>query len=410
MISAREQAASLNLRRLKVFESVARLSSVRQASEECHLSQPAISQTIAHLEDELGQTLLDRRTNGTYLNEWGVIFHRRVQRLFAQIDEALRELGVPPNALSAAAWRITNSQIRSLIAVVEYGSFTRAGDAMKVTRASLHRSARGLEQDLGRALFYRTAAGVLANPAAEELARKLKLALREIEAGAEEIKSATGGVNGRILIGTMLMSGSVMLANVLDEFISSHPNVNVGTAGGNAEDILHDLRLGNVDFVIGLLGDPPAVDLVSEAVVETPYVVVARQGHPLLSQRKVTLDDLAAFDWVTGTPGSNRHQRFEKLFAGRTRPNARVETSSLATITLLLTKADRLTLLTSYELKYAEGPLAAVPFGPIPPAPKVGLIMRENWMPTPLQTQFLALFRERVKHALEWTAPYSQAS
>jgi DNA-binding transcriptional LysR family regulator len=388
MMTAREKSASLNFRRLKVFETVGRLSSVRGASEERHLSQPAISQTIAHLEDELGQVLFDRRAYGTYLND----------------------LGVPNSALGAVAGRITNSQIRSLIAVVEHGSFTRAADAENVTRASLQRSARGLERGLGKTLFFRSIAGVLATPAAGEFARKLKLAIREIEAGAEEIKTATGGPNGRVLVGAMLMSGGMMLADVLDEFISSHPHADFGTASGNADDILQALRMGDVDFVIGLVSDPPAVGLVSEAVVETPYVVVARRSHPLAKQRSVTLDDLAAYDWVTGTPGSNRHQRLEKLFAKHPKPRARVETSSLTAIKLLVSRADRLTLLTSYELKHAGNPLVGVPFGQIGPAPKVGIIMRENWMPTPLQSQFLDLFRRRMQHALVWTPTIKRAS
>ena len=174
---------------------------------------------------------------------------------------------------------------------------------------------------------------------------------------------------------------------------------------GSAPDVA--LVLEN-NGVIGLLGDPPATGLVSEAVVETPYVVVAQQGHPLLRKRKVTLDDLGQYDWVTGTPGSNRHQRFERLFADRKKPQARVETSSLATITHLLARGDRLTLLTSYELKYATSALKALAFGPLHPAPAVGLITREGWMPTPLQADFMELFRGRVQRALEWTPTFKQ--
>ncbi|HEY1927876.1 MAG TPA: LysR family transcriptional regulator, partial [Caulobacteraceae bacterium] len=73
-----EREVSASLRHLRLFESVARLSSVRQASEECFLSQPAVTQAIAKLEEQVGMTLLDRRASGSYLNDYGVIFHRRV--------------------------------------------------------------------------------------------------------------------------------------------------------------------------------------------------------------------------------------------------------------------------------------------------------------------------------------------
>src|ERR1700730_3860545 len=70
-------AVSVSLRHLKLFESVARLSSVRRASEECHLSQPAVTQALAKLEAQIGVGLLERGASGSHLNELGAIFQRR---------------------------------------------------------------------------------------------------------------------------------------------------------------------------------------------------------------------------------------------------------------------------------------------------------------------------------------------
>ena len=53
-LNSEREAISVSLRHLKLFESVARLSSVRRASEECHLSQPAVTQAIAKLEEQIG--------------------------------------------------------------------------------------------------------------------------------------------------------------------------------------------------------------------------------------------------------------------------------------------------------------------------------------------------------------------
>src|SRR5882757_3994640 len=106
-LDAKRGAVSVSLRQLKLFESVARLSSVRRASEECHLSQPAVTQAIAKLEQQLGVSLLERGANGSYLNELGVIFQRRTERLFNQIEQALIELGVAACNAPMMASRIT---------------------------------------------------------------------------------------------------------------------------------------------------------------------------------------------------------------------------------------------------------------------------------------------------------------
>jgi LysR family transcriptional regulator, regulator for genes of the gallate degradation pathway len=195
----------------------------------------------------------------------------------------------------------------------------------------------------------------------------------------------------------------VLLASVLNDFVAEYPNANVRVLNGNAEDMLRCLRCGDVDFVFGLVREPASQDLVNEVVAETPYVVVSRPGHPLAEKPNVTLNDLADYDWVIGTPGANRRARFDQLFAGRRRPTARIATCSLPTIRLLLSQSDRLTLLTSYELMFEDEELVPVSFGPIDPTPAIGLTMRENWLPTQLQKSFLELIHKRIVGSLALT-------
>lgn len=403
MSELRPPELPFSIRHLKVFNSVARLNGVRRASEECHLSQPAVTQALAKLEEQIGVTLLDRRASGTYLNELGVIFYRRTQRLFAQLEQALIEVGVPaaPVPVNSLCTRISRSHLRSLIAIVENGSFANAARALGVSQTSLQRAARDLEKTLRTPLYMQTAAGIVATPAAAEFARKVKIALREVDLGIQEVEAAHGNVGGEIIIGAMLLTGSVVLASVINEFVSKFPKANVRILNGNAEDLLRYLRMGDVDVVIGLLRDPCAVDLLHRPLAETPYVVAARHGHPLFAKERVTMDDLAKYEWIVGTPGATRRIHFDELFKGHCVPVARIETCSLPTIRLLLTQSDRLTLLTSYELMHEEDSLAAIPFQPIRPVPNFGLTVRHDWLPTQLQASFIELMQTRIVDALK---------
>jgi len=218
--------------------------------------------------------------------------------------------------------------------------------------------------------------------------------------GIEELDSAKGNLRGQIVIGAMQLAGSFLLASVLNEFIAAHPHATLRIWNGSSGAMLKSLRGGDVDIVIGLLRDPVPEDLVQEPLAEAPYVIAARQGHPLLRKKKVTLDDLAACDWVVGTPGACRRICFDALFAGRRRPIARVETSSLPTIRLVLARSDCLTLFTSYELMYEGDALAAVPYGPIEPVPSIGVTTRAGWLPTQLQVNFLRLIRKQMTTSL----------
>jgi LysR family transcriptional regulator of gallate degradation len=400
--SPQRREFSASIRHLRLFESVAQLHGVRRASEECHLSQPAVTQAIAKLEEQLGVQLLLRCATGSYLNDFGTIFHGRTQRFFAQVEQALLELGVPssPVPLARLASRISRSQIRSLISIVENGFFAQAARALGVSQTSLQRAARDLERTLRVPLYMQTASGIMATPPAAEFARKMKVAQREIDWGVDEVEAARGNVSGEIVIGALLMAGSVVLASVINELVSTYPTASIRVLSGNAEDVLRYLRSGDVDVVIGLLRNPGSPELVHEVLTETPYVIVGRRDHPLARRENVTLEELAEYDWVIGTPGASRRTQFDKMFTGRTPPKSQIATCSLPIIRLLLAQSTRLTILTSYELMYEEDAFAALPFGPIEPVPSIGLTMRENWLPTQLQTNVIDMIKKRIVGSL----------
>ena len=50
----------MELQQLRYFAAVARLGNFTRAAGACHVSQPTLSQQVAKLELELGQSLFDR--------------------------------------------------------------------------------------------------------------------------------------------------------------------------------------------------------------------------------------------------------------------------------------------------------------------------------------------------------------
>lgn len=65
---------NIDLELYKVFYIVAKNKHMTKASEELHISQPAISQSIKKLEDQLGGTLFLRSNKGMELTEEGKCF------------------------------------------------------------------------------------------------------------------------------------------------------------------------------------------------------------------------------------------------------------------------------------------------------------------------------------------------
>ncbi|MGQ0465268.1 MAG: LysR family transcriptional regulator [Sporichthyaceae bacterium] len=61
----------MRIEQLEYFRVIARVGSMRRAAEELHLSQPALSESMRSLEEELGVALLDRHRSGTRTSEAG---------------------------------------------------------------------------------------------------------------------------------------------------------------------------------------------------------------------------------------------------------------------------------------------------------------------------------------------------
>ncbi|MBC3986343.1 LysR family transcriptional regulator [Streptomyces sp. AC536] len=61
----------MRVEQLEYLAAVTRLGSLRRASEELHLSQPALSETLRNLERELGVVLLERRRSGARISDEG---------------------------------------------------------------------------------------------------------------------------------------------------------------------------------------------------------------------------------------------------------------------------------------------------------------------------------------------------
>lgn len=71
---------------IKALRAVAEAGSVQRASERLHLTQSAVSRQIQRLEDELGATLLDRRSKPPILTSAGKMVLERGRGILAAID------------------------------------------------------------------------------------------------------------------------------------------------------------------------------------------------------------------------------------------------------------------------------------------------------------------------------------
>lgn len=96
----------VELLQLQYFRTVARIEHMTKAAEELHIAQPALSKTIARLEEDLGVPLFDRHSRKIRLNTYGKAFLRKVEAALNALDEGRREVtdlaGLERGSLSIA--------------------------------------------------------------------------------------------------------------------------------------------------------------------------------------------------------------------------------------------------------------------------------------------------------------------
>jgi DNA-binding transcriptional LysR family regulator len=399
------QAGALpNLRHLALFDEVVRRGSVSAAARATHLSQPAVTQAVSHIEAALGARLMQRSYSGLALTGAGHAAAARIERALQMLREAL----VAARARSADAVTndvlsgITSTQLNALISVVEVGAFARAARRAGRARAAVHRAARQLEKSLGTELFEATSFGVRPTREAERLAMRTRLAFAEIAQGQAEVAAALGTGSGATTIGAMPLARSVLVARAVLEFAQTRPEHGISILDGPYESMLAALRRGGADVLVGALRDPvPSDDIVQEHLFDDPLAIVVAAQHALAGSGAPTLAALAQFPWIAPRRDSPLRRHFDALIA-RLPPRravAPIECNSLVAARSLLIASDRVMLLSEHQIQHelATGQLVALPhpFGPV--TRSIGLTVRRDWRATEVQAQLVEGLRRHAR-------------
>ncbi len=101
----------MELRQLRYFVAVAEHRHFTRAAADLHVAQPALSQQIRRLEDELGLELLARTSRSVALTEAGELLLHRARRALAEVDGALADLDALKGLVSG---RVVVGAIQSL--------------------------------------------------------------------------------------------------------------------------------------------------------------------------------------------------------------------------------------------------------------------------------------------------------
>ena len=82
----------MELLQLRYFRTVARMEHMTKAAQELCIAQPALSKTIARLEEDVGIPLFDRHGGRIRLNTFGKAILDKVEKALALLEEGRKEV------------------------------------------------------------------------------------------------------------------------------------------------------------------------------------------------------------------------------------------------------------------------------------------------------------------------------
>lgn len=92
----------MDLRQMRYFAAVARERNFTRAAENLHIAQPPLSRQIQLLEEELGVTLIVRKSRPIRLTDAGRLFYEQAMQVLGRVDQmkdATRRVGMNRNRL-----------------------------------------------------------------------------------------------------------------------------------------------------------------------------------------------------------------------------------------------------------------------------------------------------------------------
>lgn len=139
----------------------------------------------------------------------------------------------PPRAvvhdggMSKRAKFVDWDRLRIFHAVVEAGSFTKAGRKLQLSQSAVSRQICSLEESLNVPLFYRHARGLVLTEQGESFFQSVQEMENHLSQGLSRLSEARGQAEGPLKITTTVTFGSAWLTSRISKFHQQYPDIAV---------------------------------------------------------------------------------------------------------------------------------------------------------------------------------------
>lgn len=209
---------------------------------------------------------------------------------------------------------MVDPKIRTLLALVKNGSFTRTAEELSLTQPAVTHQIKLLEEEFGIKIFNKYRKELHVTQEGELLIHYARRALALSERVRQEIEDSKRSLK-RLIIGITPTAEENLIPRILAAYCSSHPNVQVQVRVENIANVVSMLKAYELDLGIveGSIRDASLTSL----LLDTDHLCVAvSPKHELARKASVTLNQLKRVPLILRLPNTGTRSLFEnQLYA-----------------------------------------------------------------------------------------------
>jgi LysR family transcriptional regulator, pca operon transcriptional activator len=285
--------------------------------------------------------------------------------------------------------------------VARLRSVARAAEMMHVSQPAITKTIRELEQALGIALLAREGRGIRITQEGEVFLQHAATALTALRHGINAVSGERPGSIPPIRIGALPTVSSRIMPPAMERFLEDARGGRVEISTGDNDRLLEQLRLGELDVVVGRLAAPDRMTgLTFEHLYSEKVAFIVRVGHPLLAMKPFRPDALLGFPVLMPTRRSIIRRPVEQFLIARGLDaiKGQIDTVSDSFGRAFVKRTDAVWIISEgvVEADLSDGQLAKLPIDTGETQGPVGLTMVADNAPS---LQLLALVQ-----AIRWAS------
>jgi LysR family pca operon transcriptional activator len=299
--------------------------------------------------------------------------------------------------------RVRFRHLQTFLEVARQKSVVKAAGLLNVSQPAVTKTIRELEQALGVAVFERDGRGIRITRSGEIFMRHAGLAITALRQGIDSVANGDAAGGPPIRVGALPTVSARVMPNAMKLFLAEKTGTPIKIVTGENAVLLEQLRLGELDLVVGRLAEPERMTgFFFEHLYSEQVVFVVRPHHPLAGRSEDVFARLGEFPVLMPTRGSIIRPFVERFFITHAigEVPTQIETVSDAFGRAFVKQSDAVWIISRGVVadELEAGALVALPVDTSETKGPVGLTMRTDAAPSPAFSILLQTIREAAAH------------